>query len=341
LMGMREFVEKVQQKKNLTHGEMHALMMEIMSGRAVESDIRDFLVALNAKGFTVEEITAAAQIMRKFVVLLETRHEVVLDTCGTGGDSKGTFNISTAVAFVVAACGVIVAKHGNRSVSSHSGSADVLEALGVNLQMPHEKMSACLDEVGICFMFAQRHHPAMKHVAAVRKALGVKTIFNVLGPLTNPARATHQMVGVYNKHLTEQFAQVLKVLGAERAVAVHGADGLDEISTAASTFISEYNGKDILSYEIAPEDFGIKRVSESDLKGGDPAANAGLMLSILQGKGVSAHMDVVALNAGFALYAAQAVQSPREGLERVRQIMAQGKPLEKLQQFVEFSNRGQ
>jgi anthranilate phosphoribosyltransferase len=216
----------------------------------------------------------------------------------------------------------------------------VLEALGVNLQMPHEKMSACLDEVGICFMFAQRHHPAMKHVAAVRKALGVKTIFNVLGPLTNPARATHQMVGVYNKHLTEQFAQVLKVLGAERAVAVHGADGLDEISTAANTFVSEYNGKDILSYEIAPEDFGIKRVSEADLKGGDPFANAGLMISILQGKGVSAHMDVVALNAGFALYAAGAVASGREGLQRVRQIMAEGKPWQKFQQFVEFTNRG-
>lgn len=338
---MRQFVEKTQQKINLSQGEMHAVMTEIMSGRAAEGDIKDFLLALNAKGFTVEEITAAAQIMRKFVVLLETRHEVVLDTCGTGGDSKGTFNISTAVAFVVAACGVIVAKHGNRSVSSHSGSADVLEALGVNLQMPHEQMSACLDEVGICFMFAQRHHPAMKYVAPVRKALGVKTIFNVLGPLTNPARATHQMIGVYNKVLTGQFAQVLKVLGAERAIVVHGADGLDEISTAASTFVSEYNGKDILSYEIAPEDFGIKRVPEADLKGGDPAANAGLMQLILQGKGLHAHMDVVALNAGFALYAAQAVTSPREGLERVRQIVAQGKAWEKFQQFKEFSNRGQ
>jgi anthranilate phosphoribosyltransferase len=337
---MRECVEKILQKKNLTHGEMHAAMMEIMSGRAVESDIKDFLVALNAKGFTVDEITAAARIMRKFVVLLETHHEVVLDTCGTGGDAKGTFNISTAVAFVVAACGVIVAKHGNRSVSSHSGSADVLEALGINLQMPHERMSDCLDETGICFMFAQRHHPAMKHVAGLRKALGVKTIFNVLGPLTNPARATHQMVGVYNKHLTEQFAQVLKILGAERAVVVHGADGLDEISTTSTTFVSEYNGKEVISYEIAPEDFGIKRVREDDLKGGDPLENSGLMALILQGKGLHAHMDVVALNAGFALYAAEAAASPREGLQRVRQVMAEGKPWEKFQQFKEFSNRG-
>ena len=338
---MREFVEKIQQKKNLSQGEMQDVMMQIMSGRAIESDIKDFLVALNAKGFTVDEITAAAQIMRKFVLLLKTDHEVVLDTCGTGGDSKGTFNISTAVAFVVAACGVIVAKHGNRSVSSHSGSADVLESLGINLQMPHECMSDCLDEVGICFMFAQRYHPAMKHVAGVRKALGVKTIFNVLGPLTNPARATHQMVGVYNKHLTEQFAQVLKVLGAERAVVVHGADGLDEISTADTTFISEYNGKEVLSYEIAPEDFGIKRVPEDALKGGDPDENARLMALILQGKGMPAHMDVVALNAAFALYAAEAAASPREGLERVRQVMALAKPWEKLQQFKEFSNRGQ
>lgn len=338
---MRELIEKIRQKQNLTHGEMHEVMTEIMSGRAVEADIRDFLLGLNAKGFTVEEITAAARIMRKFVVLLETHHEVVLDTCGTGGDAKGTFNISTAVAFVVAACGVIVAKHGNRSVSSHSGSADVLESLGINLQMPHERMSDCLDEVGICFMFAQRHHPAMKHVAAVRKSLGVKTIFNVLGPLTNPARATHQMVGVYNRHLTEQFAQVLKVLGAERAVVVHGADGLDEITTAAATFISEYNGRDILSYEITPEEFGIKRISESELKGGDPAENARLMTLILQGKGMRAHMDVVALNAGFALYAGGAAASPREGLERVRQVMASGKPWEKFHQFKEFSNRGQ
>jgi anthranilate phosphoribosyltransferase len=201
-------------------------------------------------------------------------------------------------------------------------------------------MSDCLDEVGICFMFAQRHHPAMKHVAAVRKALGVKTIFNVLGPLTNPARATHQMVGVYNKQLTEQFARVLKVLGAERAVAVHGSDGLDEISTAASTFISEYNGKEVLSYEIAPEDFGIKRVREDELKGGDPAENAGLMTLILQGKGMRAHMDVVALNSAFALYAAEAVASPQEGVERVREVMALGKPMEKLLMFREFSNRG-
>ncbi len=337
---MRECVEKIQQKKNLTHGEMHAVMMEIMSGRAAESDIKDFLLALNAKGFTVEEITAAAQIMRKFVVLLETNHEVVLDTCGTGGDAKGTFNISTAVAFVVAACGVIVAKHGNRSVSSNSGSADVLESLGINLQMPYERMSACLDEVGIAFMFAQRHHPAMKHVAAVRKSLGVKTIFNVLGPLTNPARATHQMVGVYNKRLTEQFAQVLKILGAERAVVVHGADGLDEISTAATTFVSEYNGRDILSYEISPEDFGISRVSEDALKGGSPMDNAKLMEFILKGKGLPAHMDVVALNAGFALYAAEAAASPQEGLQRVRQVMADGKPWEKFEQYKEFSNRG-
>jgi anthranilate phosphoribosyltransferase len=337
---MRELIEKVQQKKNLTHGQMHEIMMEIMSGRAIESDIRDFLLALNAKGFTVEEITAAAQIMRKFVVLLETKHEVVLDTCGTGGDCKGTFNISTAVAFVVAACGVIVAKHGNRSVSSHSGSADVLEALGLDLAMPHERLSSCLDEVGIAFMFAQRHHPAMKHVAPVRKALGVKTIFNVLGPLTNPARATHQMVGVYNDHLTGQFAQVLKTLGAERAVVVHGADGLDEISTAAPTFISEFNGKDIRSYQITPEDFGIDRVKEEELKGGDPAANALLMAGILQGKGASAHMDVVALNAAFALYAAEAASSPKEALERVRQMMASGKPWDKLQQLKEYSHRG-
>ncbi len=337
---MRDLIEKIQNKQNLTHGQMLAVMTEIMSGHAAECDIKEFLLALNAKGFTVEEIAAAAQIMRKFVVLLETKHEVVLDTCGTGGDCKGTFNISTAVAFVVAAGGVIVAKHGNRSVSSHSGSADVLEALGVNLAMPHERMSGCLDEVGIAFMFAQRHHPAMKYVAAVRKELAVKTIFNVLGPLTNPARATHQMVGVFNKHLTEQFAQVLKTLGAVRAVVVHGADGLDEISTAAATHISEFNGHDVVSYDITPEDFGINRAPEEALKGGDPAQNAVLMTKILQGQGTPAHMDVVALNAGFAFYAAQATASPKEGLEHARRILMSGQAWDKLQQFKEFSVRG-
>ncbi len=338
---MRDLIDKIQQKRNLTPGEMRAAMMEIMAGRVIDADIRDFLLALNAKGFTVEEITAAAQAMRKFVVLLETRHEVVLDTCGTGGDSKGTFNISTAVAFVVAACGIIVAKHGNRSVSSNSGSADVLESAGINLDMPHERLSSCLDKVGIAFMFAQRHHPAMKHVAAVRKALGVKTIFNILGPLTNPARATHQMVGVYNRELTSQFAQVLQVLGAERAVVVHGADSLDEVSTAADTFVTEFDGKDIRSYEVRPEAFGIRRVAEAELKGGAPADNARIMTAVLRGQGTPAQTDIVALNAGFALYAAGAVVSVDAGLERARGVIASGSGWDKLQELKEYSHSGQ
>ena len=337
---MRDLIAKIQQEQNLTQGEMRSVMMEIMSGRMIDADIRDFLLALNAKGFTVEEITAAAQTMRKFVVLLETKHEVILDTCGTGGDSKGTFNISTAVAFVVAAGGVIVAKHGNRSVSSRSGSADVLESVGINLEMPHERLSACLDSVGIAFMFAQRHHPAMKHVAAVRKALGVKTIFNILGPLTNPARATHQMVGVYNRELTAQFAQVLRVLGAERAVVVHGADGLDEVTTAAATFVSEFDGKDVRSYEVKPEDLGIRRAAEAELKGGSPSENAAIMTAVLQGRGTPAQMDIVALNAGFALYAAGAAATVKAGLERARQVVASGKAWEKLQQLKEYSHHG-
>ncbi len=337
---MRDLIEKIQQKRNLTPGEMRAAMMEIMAGRVIDADIRDFLLALNAKGFTVEEITAAAQAMRKFVVLLETKHEVILDTCGTGGDSKGTFNISTAVAFVVAACGIIVAKHGNRSVSSSSGSADVLECLGINLEMPHERLSGCLDAVGIAFMFAQRHHPAMKHVAAVRKALGVKTIFNILGPLTNPARATHQMVGVYNKDLTTQFAQVLQVLGAERAVVVHGADGLDEVSTTAATFVSEFDGNNVRSYQVKPEDLEIRRAAEDELKGGTPADNARIMTAVLQGKGTPAQLDIVALNAGFALYAAGASPTIEAGLERARATIASGRAWNKLQELKEFSRRG-
>ena len=240
----------------------------------------------------------------------------------------------------MAAGGVIVAKHGNRSVSSRSGSADVLESVGINLEMPHERLSACLDSVGIAFMFAQRHHPAMKHVAAVRKALGVKTIFNILGPLTNPARATHQMVGVYNRELTAQFAQVLRVLGAERAVVVHGADGLDEVTTAAATFVSEFDGKDVRSYEVKPEDLGIRRAAEAELKGGSPSENAAIMTAVLQGRGTPAQMDIVALNAGFALYAAGAAATVKAGLERARQVVASGKAWEKLQQLKEYSHRG-
>lgn len=335
---MRQSLDKLQQKRNLSRGEMCLIMTEIMSGRAMDADIRDFLLLMNQKSPSVEEIFAAAAVMRKFVIPVKTTSPLVFDVVGTGGDCKNTFNISTLSAFITSACGVKVAKHGNRSVSSKCGSADVLEALGININLPHEKLSACLDEIGLVFLFAQNHHPAMKHVAAVRRELGVKTIFNILGPLTNPAGATHQMVGVYSKHLVEQVVLVLKELGAQRALVVHGADGLDEITTTDRTFISEYNGQDVRSYEIIPEEFGFKHAREEDLKGGDAKDNVILAMDLLRGK-EGPRQDIVLLNAGFSLYAAGKTQSPEEGVLLAREMLMNGKALKKFEALKEFTNR--
>ncbi|MEI6437649.1 MAG: anthranilate phosphoribosyltransferase [Candidatus Omnitrophota bacterium] len=335
---MRKFIDKMNDHHNLSRAEMHEVMTEIMSGRAEEIDIRDFLVSMNTKGPTVEEITGAAQVMRKFVLPVVSNRKIILDTCGTGGDGKHTFNISTAAAFVVAGAGVGVAKHGNRSVSSLCGSADVLEALGVNLEMPHEQLSTCFKQVGLVFLFAQRHHPAMKHVAAVRKSLGVKTIFNILGPLTNPAHADHQMMGVYSKHLAEQLVHVLKNLGSKRAIVVHGADGLDEITTSDKTFISQFDGVNVRSYEIVPEEFGLKRAPEECLKGGDKAVNARIILDILHGA-AGPQRTIVQLNAAFALFAAGAVESPEEGMVTAAKSINDGDALEVLEHLIEFTHR--
>jgi anthranilate phosphoribosyltransferase len=335
---MRDLINKLQQRKNLTRSEVQAVMQEIMSGRASEADMHDFLVFMNDKIATVEEITGAAQVMRKFVLPVETDRKVVLDTCGTGGDGKHSFNISTTVAFVVAAAGVAVAKHGNRSVSSKCGSADVLESLGVKIDLTHDKLSQCLKEVGIAFLFAQRHHPAMKHVAPVRKALGATTIFNVLGPLTNPARATHQMLGVYNNRLVDQLTHVLSNLGSKRAVVVHSADGMDEVSTANKTFVGELKDGEVTAYDIEPEDFGFKRVSEGNFIGGDKDANAKTLRGILEGE-KGPRRDIVVLNAAFALYAAEAVKTPQDGIPKAAELIDSGASLRVLKNLIEFTNR--
>jgi anthranilate phosphoribosyltransferase len=335
---VRELIEKLQKGKNLKRSEMQAVMTEIMSGRTTEHDMREFLIVMNEKGPTVEEITGAAQVMRKFALHVETKRPIVLDTCGTGGDAKHTFNISTTVAFVVAAAGVAVAKHGNRSVSSLCGSADVLESLGVKLDITHERLTTCLEEVGLVFLFAQRHHPAMKYVATVRKELGVKTIFNVLGPLTNPARATHQIMGVYSRHLVEQMVHVLKNLGARRVIVVHSADGMDEISTAGKTSIGELNGEEIRTYEISPEEFNFTRASLEQYKGGNKEENARILLAVLQGE-KGPQRDIVLLNAAFALYAAEAVRSPVEGLGLAANLIDEGKALKVLEKLRGFTNR--
>lgn len=336
---MRNYIDKIQNRRNLTHEEITVVMELIMSGHADPSQIQEFLLALNAKGPTVEEITACALIMRKFVVPIQSRHETVLDTCGTGGDQKGTFNISTTAAFVIASCGVAVAKHGNRSVSSKCGSADVLESLGVNLNVEESKVGQCLDEVGIAFLFAQRLHPAMKNVAAVRKSLGVKTIFNILGPLTNPANATHQVVGVYSRELVEPIAQVLKNLGLKRALVVHGYDGLDEITTTDKTFIGEYNGRELISYDIDAGELGFARASIEDLDGDDREDNARIVTSILKGER-GFKRDIVVLNAAYGLYTAGAVGSIKDAAGMAEHAIDSGRAYGKLEALKEFTNRG-
>jgi anthranilate phosphoribosyltransferase len=310
----------------------------IMSGHAPLEDIKKFLLALNKKGPTVEEITACALIMRKFVVPVKTHHETILDVVGTGGDQKNTFNISTVTAIIVAACGVAVAKHGNRRISSRCGSADVLEALGVNVDIEEKYLSGALDEIGLAFLFAQRLHPAMKNVAFARQELGVRTIFNILGPLTNPARATHQVMGVYSRDLVEPMARVLKNLGLKRALVVHGNDGLDEITTTDKTFVSEFNGKEVITYDIDPDELGISRARIEDLSGGDAAQNAALVLSILEGER-GPKRDIVVLNAAYALYTAQAVDNLKQGMRMAEHAIDSKRAVEKLEELEEFTNR--
>ena len=335
---MQKFIQKIRSNLNLTELEIENVMHEIMSGTSDKNDISDFLLALRAKGPTVEEITGAARIMRRFVVPIKTTHADVLDTCGTGGDKRNTFNISTVTALVVAGAGVAVAKHGNRSISSKCGSADVLEALGVNLNIEEKNLSACLDEVGIAFLFAQTLHPAMKNVAYIRKELGVETIFNILGPLTNPANATHQMVGVYNRDLVEPIAFVLKNLGLKRALVVHGSDGLDEITTTGQTFISEFNGKEVISYDISPEELDIPLAAERDLLGGDLQTNVRIVESILGGE-KGAKRDIVLLNAAYALYISEKTNSIPEAFEMARRSLDGGLAAQKLKMLKEFTNK--
>jgi anthranilate phosphoribosyltransferase len=335
---MRDYIFKIQQGDNLSHDEITVAMELIMSGQVPLEDTKDFLLALNKKGPTVEEITACALIMRKYVVSVKTQHEVILDIVGTGGDHKNTFNISTVTAIVVAACGVAVAKHGNRRFTSRCGSADVLDALGINIHMEERHLGECLNKIGLAFLYAQRLHPAMKNVASARQELGVNTIFNILGPLTNPARATHQVMGVYSRDLLEPMTQVLKNLGLKRALVVHGNDGLDEITTTDKTFVSEFNGKEIISYDIDPDELGITRASIKDFTGGDAAQNANIVLNILEGE-LGPRRDIVLVNAAYALYTAGAVDNFKQGMHMAVQAIDSRSAIAKLEDLEEFTNR--
>ena len=300
--------------QSLSRQDARAVMAEVLSGKCTDSQIAGLLVGLRMKGETVEEIVGFAEAIRAAAIPLnlkndsaldvsDTERDALVDTCGTGGDTSGTFNISTATAFVVAGAGVRVAKHGNRSISSKCGSADVMEALGVNINLPPERLVECLKQVGIAFLFAPLMHSAMKHVQTARRELKLRTVFNLLGPLTNPARASAQVVGVYSAELVDKLAEALSMLGVRRALVVHGMDGLDEITITGPTRIAEVRDSEVHTYEVTPEEFGMPRARLEDISGGDAAANAAIIRSVLDGT-QSARRDVVLLNAAAALVAA-------------------------------------
>lgn len=334
---IREALRKVVDGHDLSEKEMGEVMMQIMDGETDPILLGAFLTALRIKGEKVDEIVGAAKVMREKAVALTLSADPILDTCGTGGDGGNTFNISTATAFLVAGAGITVAKHGNRAVSSRSGSADVLKYLGVKIDAETYTVEQCLQQVGIGFLFAPRMHPAMKNAAEVRKTLGYRTIFNLLGPLTNPARAHAQVIGVFDLQWTFPLAQVLKNLGSRHAFVVHGDDGLDEISLAAPTHISELKKGEISNYKIEPEQFGMQRCSADDLKGGTPEENASIILDILKGK-KGPQRDIVVLNAAAAITAAGMAENIESALPAASNSIDSGAALQKLIDLCRISN---
>jgi len=335
---IKEAVGILKEGRNLTAGQMETAMEEIMSGKVSTPDIIPFLINLSKKGETAEELTAAAIVMRRHATKIEISQEVIFDNCGTGGDKSGTFNVSTIAAFVVSGSGILVAKHGNRSVSSHCGSADILESLGVNINMEPDKIKKCLEKVGIVFLFAQNFHPAMKYAMQARKEICSRTIFNLLGPLSNPAGATHQLVGVYDEHWTGVLAEVFAKLGSRHALIAHGSDGLDEVTTTGKTFIAEERLGKISKFEIIPEKFGLKKAELKDLSGGTAFDNSEIFLDILQGK-PGFQRDIVVLNAACALYAADKAGSIEEGIEYAEISIDSKEAFDKFIFLREFSNQ--
>lgn len=332
---LHELLKKVILKEDLTQEEAYMAMDTIMDGQATPSQIGGFLVALRMKGESVSEITGCAMSMRSKAKKVEL-DEYAIDTCGTGGDGGKTFNISTAVAIIAAAGGVRVAKHGNKAVSSKSGSADVLEALGVKIDMSPEQARECIRNIGIGFLFAPHYHLSMKNVAGIRRELGTRTIFNVLGPLTNPAYVKGQVLGVYDGKLTHVIAEVLKNLGTKKAMVVHGMDGLDEITITSNTIVSEIKDGKIVDYLIDPRDFGIPYASMEDISGADARYNADVILRIFKGEKGPAR-DIVILNSAAALYVGNVVEDMKEGVAKARYIIDSGAAYEKLNDFIKVS----
>lgn len=333
----KEILNKIVTGKNLNEEEAYETMNEIMQGITTPAQIASFLTALRMKGETVEEITGCARAMRENAVSLKETYPLAVDTCGTGGDSKGTFNISTVAAFVVAGTGIMVAKHGNRGVSSKSGSADVLEALGININLTPSQVEECLQKLGIAFFFAPVFHPAMKHAIGPRREIGFRTIFNLLGPLTNPAGVKRQILGVYNPDITELIAGVLKRLGAQNAMVVCGEGGIDEISITGFTKITQIkNNREITTYYIKPEDLGLCRYELKDIKGGDAKVNAEITLNILKGKDGPQRLIVI-INAAAALIVGGIAKDMRDGIKIAAETIDSGAALKKLEDLRKYT----
>ncbi|HJH26277.1 MAG TPA: anthranilate phosphoribosyltransferase [Methanophagales archaeon] len=333
---LEKYLSKVVEKENLSAEEAENAMQAIMSGKADKIQTAAFLASLRMKGETEEEIAAFARVMRDLALKINPKVEKSVDVCGTGGDAIKTFNISTTAAFITA-CVVPVAKHGNRSVTSKCGSADVIEELGVNLALPPRRIEECIEKVGIGFMFAPLHHQAMKNVMEVRQKLGMRTVFNILGPLTNPANATHQLIGVYDASVTEKIAKVLRILGLKKALVVHGEPGVDEVSVCRKTKVSQLSNGEIRTYFINPEDFDVERASPGEIAGGDKEESARILRDVLSCKEGGAKRDVVLLNAAAAIFAADESRSIAEGFEIARDVLESGQAAEKLEEFIEFA----
>jgi anthranilate phosphoribosyltransferase len=337
-MTVQQAIAKLIERQNLTRAEAAALMEATISGQATPAQTAGWLVALRMKGETAEEIAGCAETMRRHAVAVHPQRKAeLIDTCGTGADKVKTFNVSTAVAFVAAAAGVPVAKHGNRAVTSKCGSADVLEALGCRLDLPPEKVAQAIDDIGIGFLFARAHHPAMKYAAPVRQELGVRTVFNILGPLTNPAGAPRQLLGVFDAGLTRLIAEVLRELGTERAMVVHGEPGLDELSTLGETIIVHVQNGQIREERIAPEQFGLRRASPEEVSAPDsPQSCAEMIRRLFSGEKGAAH-DLLLLNAGAALVVGGAAQTIAEGIQVAGEIIDSGKAMHVLESYIQFT----
>ncbi|HEY0634356.1 MAG TPA: anthranilate phosphoribosyltransferase [Gammaproteobacteria bacterium] len=336
-MDMQSAIRAVTERRDLSHDAMAAVMRTIMTGEATPAQIGGFLIGLRMKGETVDEIAAAAAVMRELSIKVPVHGKHVVDTCGTGGDSMGTFNISTTAAFVAAAAGARVAKHGNRSVSSKTGSADLLEAAGVNLDLTPEQVAQCVDEVGVGFMFAPKHHGAMKFAIGPRREMGVRTIFNLLGPLTNPAGAPNQVLGVFSREWVEPMARVLMQLGSHHVLVVHSDDGMDEMSIAAPTHVAELKDGTVVTYTLEPSDLGVVGGSLDTLKVNDAAASLELVRSVLEGRPGPA-ANIVALNAGAAIYVAGLADSLADGVARAKAVINSGEAYTRLNTLVALSN---